>query len=96
MGKGTNGKSIFNSEKSDNMQWKFSYLQDICAIRLDFCDFDIPAQNAGAVSSTTARLKVDGPTSDDPPLVNEGKDICKLKQLLKHISWKLFDNQNCP
>ena len=68
------------------MQQEFSYLQDICAIRLDFCDFDIPAQTAGVVSSTTARLKVDGPTSDDPPLVNEGKDICKLKQLLKHIS----------
>jgi len=45
--------------------------QDICAIRLDFCDFDIPAQTAGVVSSSTARLKVDGPTSNDPPLVNE-------------------------
>ena len=78
------------------MQQKFSYLQDVCAIRLDFCDFDIPAQTAGVVSSTTARLKVDGPTSDDPPLVNEGKDICRLKQLLKQISRKLFDNQNCP
>ena len=92
MGQETNQKSIFNPEKSDNMQQsfhicrksdnmqrKFSYLQDICAIRLDFCDFDIPAQNAGAVSSTTARLKVDGPTSNDPPLVNEGMDICTLK-----------------
>ena len=60
------------------MQQKLSYLQDICAIRLDFCDFDIPAQTAGVVSSSTARLKVDGPTSNDPPLVNEGMDICKL------------------
>ena len=70
-------------------------MQDICAIRLDFCDFDIPAQTAGVVSSSTARLKVDGPTSNDPPLVNEGMDICKLKQLIEQISQYLFNKQNC-
>ena len=46
-------------------------LQDICAIRLDFCDFDIPQATAGVVSTSTGRLAVTGPTGKNPPLIAE-------------------------